>query len=57
MERVLGTKISRDNLHRRMLLHFEEVFERRWERKELSDVVTDERSTKTPLAEDSTLSA
>ena len=57
MERILGTKISWDDLHRRMLLHFEEVFERHWEKKELPDVVTDERSTKTPLAEDSTLPA
>jgi hypothetical protein len=44
-------------LYRQMLLHFEEVFERHWERKELSDIVTDERPEKTPLAEDSTLSA
>jgi lipoate-protein ligase B len=57
MERILGTKISRDDLHRRMLVHFEEVFERRWEKKTPQDIVTDERSTKTPLAEDSTLSA
>jgi lipoate-protein ligase B len=57
MERILGKKISRDDVHQRMLMHFEAVFERRWEKKELSDVVTDERSAKTPLAEDSTLSA
>jgi len=57
MERILGTNVSRDDLHRRMLLYFEEIFERHWETKELPDVVTDERSTKTPLAEDSTLSA
>jgi lipoate-protein ligase B len=57
MEKILGTKISRDHLYRRMLFHFEEIFERHWERKELSDVVTDERSAKATLAKDTTLSA
>ena len=57
MEKILGTKISRDHLYRRMVFHFEEIFEKHWERKELSDIVTDERSAKATLAKNTTLSA
>ncbi|MEI9477263.1 MAG: lipoyl(octanoyl) transferase LipB [Deltaproteobacteria bacterium] len=56
MEKILGTKISRDHLYRRMVFHFEEIFEKQWKRKELSDIVTDERSAKATLAEDPALS-
>ena len=57
MEKILGTKISRDHLYQRMVFHFEEIFEKQWKRKELSDVVTDERSAKASLAKDTALSA
>ncbi len=57
MEKILGTKILRDHLYQRMVFHFEEIFEKQWKRKELSDIVTDERSAKAPLAKNTTLSA
>jgi lipoate-protein ligase B len=56
VEKILGTKISREQLCQRLIFHFEEVFERQWERKELSDLLTDERSAKAPLAKDTALS-
>ena len=57
VEQILGTTISKDHLYQRMLFHFEEVFEMQWKRKELSDIVTDERSTKAALVKNTTPSA
>ena len=56
MEKILGARISWERLCQRMTLHFEEIFEKQWERKELSEILTDERSAKTALAEDTALS-
>ncbi len=39
MAKILGRKISRESLIERIGFHFQQVFEREWEQKELEDVI------------------
>jgi len=54
MARVLEMKIRRGRLRERALFHFKEIFERRWEEKDLSALLTDpvrEEANPAPLKE------
>src|SRR5512139_1350408 len=43
MAKILGTKISREELVERIIFHFKEIFERDWEEKNLEELVADGR--------------
>jgi lipoate-protein ligase B len=57
MEKVLGTKVTQQELSYRMLFHFEQVFAKQWQRKELPEILADDRSSKAPLAKDTALAS
>jgi lipoate-protein ligase B len=46
MKKILGKKISRESLSKRISLHFEEVFHKVWEEKKLEDLISEGRTQK-----------
>lgn len=41
MAKILGRKISRENIVERVCFHFEQVFEREWEEKDMKELIAD----------------
>ena len=39
MEKVLGKKVSRENLIERVSIHFGEIFQKEWEEKRLEELI------------------
>jgi lipoate-protein ligase B len=43
MAKILGTKISQEELVERVVFHFKQIFERDWEKKSLEELMADRR--------------